>query len=136
MSVKRKSTKAGVELQNDVSEIAKDLNLNVRKEVKAGRRIWGSERRIDLVITHPGTGKTLGIECKFQKVPGTAEEKILATIKDMEYWPIPGIVVIKGEGFSEKMKGYLISTGKVVFFEDLIDWLKLYFGILNDEQRS
>jgi hypothetical protein len=47
----------------------------------------------------------------------------------MEHWPIPGIVVIDGKGFSENMQGYLMSTGKVVWFSDLEDWLRLYFGL-------
>ena len=82
-----------------------------------------------MVITDEKSGKRLGVECKFQATPGTAEEKIPATIQDMEHWPIPGIVVIDGEGFSDNMQGYLMSTGKVVWFSDLEDWLRLYFGL-------
>lgn len=74
-------------------------------------------------------GRRLGIECKFQATPGTAEEKIPATIQDIAYWPIPGIVVIDGEGFSENMVGYLMASGKVVWFEELEDWLRLFFGL-------
>jgi len=37
--------------------------------------------------------------------------------------------VIDGEGFSSNMQGYLMSTGKVVWFDDLSDWLKLYFAL-------
>ena len=44
--------------------------------------------------------------------PGTAEEKVPATIQDIAHWPIPGIVVIDGKGFSANMP-YLMSTGKV-----------------------
>jgi hypothetical protein len=50
-------------------------------------------------------------------------------VKDIEFWPIPGVVVIGGEGFSENMQGYLMSTGKVVWFEELQEWLRLYFGL-------
>ena len=73
------------------------------------------------------TAKILGIECKYQGTSGSAEEKIPATIRDIEHWPIPGIVVIDGPGFSDNMKGFLMATGKTVWFEDLEDWLKLYF---------
>lgn len=69
------------------------------------------------------------MECKYQATQGTAEEKILAIIQDIAYWPIPGIVVIDGEGFSTDMKGYLMSTGKVVWYEELEEWLRLYFGL-------
>jgi hypothetical protein len=105
------------------------LGLKAETEVKAARRLWGSIRKIDVVLTEEKSGKRLGIECKFQTTPGTAEEKILAVVQDIQYWPIPGIVVIDGKGFSQNMQGYLMSTGKVVWFEDLEAWLKLYFGL-------
>ena len=48
-------------------------------------------------------------------------------MEDIKHWPIPGIVVIDGTGFSDNMIGYLMSTGKVVWFDDLEDWLNLHF---------
>ena len=119
----------GNELKGHVVELAQSLGLRTQTEVKAGRRLWGQRRYIDVVITDDKNGRRLGIECKFQAMPGTAEEKIPATIQDIAHWPIPGIVVIAGEGFSENMRGYLMSTGKVVWFDELEDWLRLYFGL-------
>ncbi len=119
----------GRELQNAVVKAASDLGLTARKEVKVGRRLWGAERRIDVVATEPETRLSLGIECKFQGGPGTAEEKIPATINDMEAWPIRGILVFSGDGFSQNMRSFLYSTGKAIDLEDLDGWLKLYFGI-------
>ena len=67
---------------------------------------------------------------------GTAEEKISATIKDIEAWPIPGLVVFAGEGFTENMRQFLISTGKAVEFEELRPWLCLFFGLpLGKEEK-
>ena len=68
------------------------------------------------------------MECKFQGVGGSAEERIPSVIEDLKQWPIPGLVVIAGSGFSKNMTGYLLSTGKVVWLEDLNDWLDLYFN--------
>jgi len=119
----------GDELKFRVVDLAKKLELKADTEVTAARRLWGAQRRIDVVVTFEKTGKNLGIECKFQNSSGSAEEKIPSTIKDIESWPIPGIVVIDGEGFSTNMQGYLMATGKVVWFDDLEDWLKLYFAL-------
>ncbi len=119
----------GKELENKVAELALKLGLEVRKQVKAGSRIWGKKRKIDLVLRHPETKQVLGIECKAQTTKGTAEEKILATVEDIKHWPIPGIIVMSGKGFSDEMKGYLISTGITVTYDELEEWLKLYFGI-------
>ena len=119
----------GDELVKQVVLLAADLGLKSRTQVRVARRIWGAIRRIDVVVTHPETRRTLGLECKFQGVQGTAEEKIPSTIQDIAAWPIPGIVVFAGEGFSPNMVSFLISTGKAVEFEDLRAWLSLYFGL-------
>src|SRR3954471_18383273 len=119
----------GDELARLVIALGQRLTLETKEQVRVARRIWGAERRIDVVLIHPTTRKTLGIECKFQSVIGSAEEKIPAIIKDIEAWPIPGLVVFAGPGFSENMRSFLISTGKAVEFEELPPWLCLYFGL-------
>jgi hypothetical protein len=119
----------GDDLVKLVAELAQKLGLESRKQVRVARRIWGAIRHIDVVITHPQTRKTLGIECKFQSVTGTAEEKIPAVINDIAAWPIPGLVVFAGDGFTANMRLFLISTGKAVEFADLTPWLCLFFGL-------
>lgn len=121
---------SGRELEDTVARLAADqLSLEVLRSVKVGRRLWGAERRIDLVLTEPHQRKRLGIECKFQAVRGTAEEKIPATISDIAAWPIPGLLVFDGKGFTPNMKSYLVSTGKAVELADLEAWLRLFFGL-------
>ena len=112
-----------------VASLAIGLGLEVRSEYQVGRRIWGAVRRIDVIITHPQTRKTLGIECKYQAVTGSAEEKIPSTIQDIAAWPIPGIVVFSGDGFSSNMRSFLIASGKAVELEDVRPWLCLFFGL-------
>ena len=119
----------GDELVRAVAELAQRLGLESRQQVRVARRIWGAVRHIDVVLTHPQTRKTLGIECKFQAVPGTAEEKIPSIINDIAAWPIPGLVVFSGEGFTQNMQLFLISTGKAVDFSELDAWLRLFFGL-------
>jgi len=122
----------GEDLVKGVIILATEHGLEWRKQVRVARRIWGAVRHIDVVITHPQTRKTLGIECKFQAVPGTAEEKIPSVINDIAAWPIPGLVVFDGAGFTENMRLFLISTGKAVEFSDLRPWLCLFFGLPMD----
>ena len=116
-------------LERAVGRIADEMGLGVARQVRVGRRLWGPVRKIDLVVRHHDSGRSLGIECKFQGGAGTAEEKIPAIIQDIAAWPIPGLVVFAGDGFSDNMWAYLHSTGKAVAFEDLQDWLNLFFGI-------
>jgi hypothetical protein len=82
-----------------------------------------------VILKDPKSLKTLGLECKYQGGGGSAEEKVPATIQDIEAWPIEGIVVFSGDGFTTNMKSFLISTGKAVELEELEPWLRLYFGL-------
>jgi hypothetical protein len=120
---------SGQELARVVASLAIGLGLEVRSEYQVGRRIWGAVRRIDVIVIHPQTRKTLGIECKYQAVTGSAEEKIPSTIQDIAAWPIPGIVVFAGDGFSSNMRSFLIASGKAVELEDVRPWLCLFFGL-------
>ena len=124
---KRGASGEGLELE--VATLALRLGLEARRQVKVGRRLWGAERRIDVVLTEPVSRRRLGLECKFQSVPGTAEEKIPTTIQDIAAWPIPGIVVFSGEGFSPYMRSFLVASGRAVELEDLEPWLRLFFGL-------
>ena len=119
----------GKGLERAVARIAHEMGLGVTRQVRVGRRLWGPVRKIDLVVRSSDSGQSLGIECKYQGRAGTAEEKIPAIIQDIAAWPIPGLVVFAGDGFSDNMRAYLHSTGKAVAFEDLRDWLNLFFGI-------
>lgn len=129
MAGKATAVKSGDELVRGVVALADLLGLQTRTQVRVGRRIWGAVRRIDVVLTHSETRRTLGLECKFQSVLGTAEEKIPSTIQDIAAWPIRGLVVFDGEGFTPNMRSFLIASGKAVEFGDLREWLTLYFGL-------
>jgi len=129
MSGKAKAVENGNQLRDAVAVIGRELGLDADIEVKVGRRIWGAKRSIDVVLKDPKTRVSLGIECKYQGTKGSAEEKIPATIEDIKAWPIRGIVVYSGEGFSSNMQSYLLSTGMAVELCDVKKWLELYFGL-------
>lgn len=120
---------SGDQLAGAVADLGKELRLEVRQQVQVARRIWGAVRRIDVVLIDPQTRKTIGIECKYQGGGGSAEEKIPSTIQDIKAWPIPGIVVFSGDGFTQNMKSFLISTGSAVQLSELKPWLCLFFGL-------
>jgi len=130
----KKAVDSGHALKKEVLVLVRSLGLKADDEFKLGRRIWGSGRHIDVIAVQEGTRKMLGIECKYQGVAGTAQEKIVATIKDIDTWPIRGVVVFAGEGFTNDFKTYLLSTGKAIEIEDLEPWLRLYFGLDLDEE--
>jgi hypothetical protein len=120
---------SGDVLCKEVVAVAQGLGLEAREQYQCGRRIWGAVRMIDVILTDPKSKKRLGVECKFQGSQGSAEEKIPAIIQDIGAWPIPGLVVFAGPGFSSNIKSFLIASGRAVDFEDLDDWLRLFFGL-------
>lgn len=125
----RRSTEAGTAFREKVAELALSLRLVVDREVAVGRRLWGSQRIIDLILTDPSSQRRLGIECKYQHSSGSAQDKIPAVVSDIASWPIEGIVAYDGPGFSRNMRVYLDSTGKAITYDDLEVWLRLYFGL-------
>ena len=129
MPGKATAVKNGDELVQEVVKVAKKLGLETKEQFHVARRIWGANRKIDIVLVESKSRKTLGVECKYQGGGGSAEEKIPATIQDIDAWPIPGIVVFAGEGITDNMKSFLISSGKAVELNELEPWLRLFFGL-------
>jgi hypothetical protein len=129
MAAAKVAIKDGNDLVSKIVELGTKLGLETKEEYNVAKRIWGANRNIDVILLEPKTRKVLGIECKYQKTSGTIEEKLPATIEDIKAWPINGIVVYGGEGITENMKSYLVSTGKALEFDELESWLKLYFGL-------
>lgn len=132
MPGKATAVQNGDELVQEVIKIANKLGLETKEQFHVARRIWGANRKIDAILIEPKSRKTLGVECKYQGGGGSAEEKIPATIQDIEAWPIPGIVVFGGEGITDNMKSFLISSGKAVELNELEPWLRLFFGLSLD----
>jgi len=136
MSGKATAVASGDALCKAVVQLATSLGLKAREQFKCGRRIWGAERFIDLVLTDSETRRRLGLECKFQGTSGSAEEKIPAIIQDIAAWPIPGLVVFSGPGFSANIRSFLVASGRAVDLDDLEAWLRLFFALDLGEQLS
>ncbi|NET23833.1 MAG: hypothetical protein F6K07_33110 [Okeania sp. SIO1H5] len=74
--------------------------IRVYREVNLGKTIIGKNRRIDLLVIDP-KDRAFAIECKYQDVRGTTDEKLPYALGNMESLPIPGCIVYAGQGFSE-----------------------------------
>ena len=92
-------------------------------QLALGKRVWGASRRIDLSLGYSGR-PFLGIECKYQATRGSVEEKCVATLVDIEAWPMPGIMVWTGAGFSPSFRRWLTRTPAAVHFDKLEAWLE------------
>jgi hypothetical protein len=80
---------SGAELRDRVVGLGRQLGLDARTELRVGRRLWGAVRCIDVVLTRTDTGKTLGVECKFQGGGGSAEERFRRPFRISKRGPSP-----------------------------------------------
>ena len=82
MAGKSKAVRGGAALADLVLKLGEDLGLEVKKGFKVGRRIWGAERYIDVILIHKQTRKTLGIECKYQATSGIEPSQAATEVRN------------------------------------------------------
>lgn len=77
-----------------------ERGLCVYREVVFGKSIIGKNRRIDVFVYREGSPDAMAIECKYQNVAGTADEKLPYALADLEAMHVPVCLTYAGEGFS------------------------------------
>ena len=75
--------------------------LVVYSEVSLGKTIIGKNRKLDLLVLRRSDQRAVALECKYQQVPGTTDEKIPYALADLDAMWIPGCLVYAGEGWSQ-----------------------------------
>jgi hypothetical protein len=75
--------------------------LVVYTEVSLGKTIIGKNRKLDILVLRKSDQRSLALECKYQRVSGTADEKIPYALQDLDAMWIPGCLVYAGEGWSQ-----------------------------------
>jgi len=119
-------------LQDQVGKIGQHLGLKVAYNSRAGKTIWGTLRKIDVLLTLTDRNdmplKRLGIECISQEGGGTAKYKVVAKHEDMKHWPVDNVLVYGGDGFGDKVEAVMDYMGSVPV-EDLEQHLRYYFGL-------
>lgn len=75
--------------------------LVVYTEVPLGKTIIGKNRQVDILVLRESDQRALAIECKYQQVVGTTDEKIPYALLDLEALWIPGCLAYAGEGWSQ-----------------------------------
>jgi hypothetical protein len=105
---------SGADYQNLIGQHIADKfasrGVQVYPDVDFGRTILGKKRRIDLVVYDTTANKMLALECKYQRVSGSAEEKLPYALENIRSLPFPGYLVYSGDGFSESVLHFLESA--------------------------
>ncbi len=87
----------------------------IYEEVTVGTSILGKPRRIDLLVLHESSQKALALECKYQEVFGTVDEKIPYALQDLDALRMPSAIVYAGSGFSEGVLYLLKSSSQAAY---------------------
>jgi len=74
--------------------------LVVYREVNLGKTVIGKDRQIDVFVHRPIDQTVIAIECKYQDVTGTADEKIPYALQDLAALWVPGCLAYAGHGWS------------------------------------
>ena len=84
-------------------------------EVSLGKTIIGKNRRLDLLALRKSDQRALALECKFQEISGTTDEKIPYALLDLEAMWIPGCLVYAGKGWSKGVLHTLEGSRRAVY---------------------
>ena len=89
--------------------------LVVYSEVSLGKTIIGKNRRVDLFVLRKEDQRALALECKYQRVSGTTDEKIPYALQDLESMWVPGCLAYAGDGWSQGVLHTLEGTRLAVY---------------------
>lgn len=76
------------------------FGMIVYTEISLGKTIIGKDRKIDVFVVRSSDQRAIALECKYQEVQGSTDEKIPYALEDLEALWIPGCLVYAGEGWS------------------------------------
>ena len=77
-----------------------DRGLLVYTEVQLGKTIIGKDRKVDVFVVRESDQRALAVECKYQDVQGTTEEKIPYALQDLAALRVGGCLAYAGTGWS------------------------------------
>ena len=97
-----------------VNSKAKGLNDNLIRQYPF-ETIYGSKGKLDYRLDY--NGKTYYIECKFQKVKGSVDEKLPYTLMNIKQHDGIKIIVIDGEGWRPgALEWLMVNSDDVMVF--------------------
>ena len=105
------------------------LGLDVRRKLTVGKTIYGRDREVDVLFRHATSGNRLAVEAKYQRVKGTADEKLPYAVLNQETLPLESVIVTGGGGFHPGALNWLCANARATDITGLVDWLTVYFAL-------
>ncbi|MBC6443717.1 MAG: hypothetical protein GDA53_11560 [Rhodobacteraceae bacterium] len=80
------------------------------KQVIVGKNIYGMDRKVDFILYHPVRwDKCLVIQCKWQAIPGSVDEKYPFEVECIRHGEYPTIIVLDGAGYRPGAREWLMK---------------------------
>lgn len=105
------------------------LGLDVRRKLTVGKTIYGRDREVDVLFRHTPSGNRLAVEAKYQRVKGTADEKLPYAVLNQSTLPLESVIVTGGGGFHPGALNWLCASARATDITGLEDWLTVYFAL-------
>lgn len=105
------------------------MGLDVRRKLTVGKTIYGRDREVDVLFRHAPSGNRLAVEAKYQRVKGTADEKLPYAVQNQATLPLPSVIVYGGGGFHPGALNWLCANARATDVAGLPAWLTVYFAL-------
>jgi len=117
------------EFERLISLIGVSAGLDYRRKLTVGKTIYGKDREVDVLFRDARNGNRLAVEAKYQRVTGTADEKLPYAMLNLATLPLPGVIVYGGGGFHLGALHWLCANTRATDIARLSEWLTVFFAL-------
>jgi hypothetical protein len=117
------------EFEKLIAAVGLSLGLDYRRKLVVGKTVYGRDREVDVLFRHAASGNRLCVEAKYQRVSGTADEKLPYAVLNLMTLPLPGVIVYGGGGFHQGALHWLCANTRATDIARLPEWLTVFFAL-------
>src|SRR5439155_25318844 len=117
------------EFERLIALLGLSLGLDYRRKLTVGKTIYGKDREVDVLFRDGRNGNRLAVEAKYQRVSGTADEKLPYAVLNLTTLPLPGVIVYGGGGFHQGALHWLCANTRATDIARLSEWLTVFFAL-------
>ena len=117
------------EFERLIALVGLTLGLDCRRKLTVGKTVYGRDREVDVLFRDARNGNRLAVEAKYQRVAGTADEKLPYAVLNLTTLPLPGVIVYGGGGFHQGALHWLCANTRATDIARLPEWLTVFFAL-------
>ena len=117
------------EFERLIALVGLTLGLDFRRKLTVGKTVYGRDREVDVLFRDARNGTRVAVEAKYQRVAGTADEKLPYAVLNLQTLPLPGVIVYGGGGFHQGALHWLCANTRATDIARLPEWLTVFFAL-------